>query len=441
MAELLAGGAGVCQDFAHLAVCRAALVGLAARYVSGYLETTPPPGRERLVGADASHAWASVFTGADWLDLDPTNDRIVDASYVEVAHGRDYADVPPLKGVIFSDSTESVMDVAVDMIRVRSGVESRVRSFACPICGHLVFFENSACLHCGTELGYCPVATGRWSRWTGTSAAPTPTMARLQLAASDAPGLLCGCARSPAPGPPTPTRPAMAAFAGAEAAKRRLVYQLDDLGLPTDGVRVRPAVRRPRSRSPPGTPTASSRSTWPRATTRTARRCACSWPSRTARCSGTCGTRPGTGTGRCWSQPDPGRSGRCSATSAPTTPRPCSGTTPPRARPGGSEEYVSTYATAHPWEDWAETFAHYLHIRDTLQTAAAYGMCRGARRRAAPWTRRRGEDPDGFAEIVDTWLPLTYALNAVNRSAWARTTCTRSYLSAAVLEKLGSCGR
>jgi hypothetical protein len=72
---------------------------------------------------------------------------------------------------------------------------------------------------------------------------------------------------------------------------------------------------------------------------------------------------------------------------------------------------VSTYATAHPWEDWAESFAHYLHIRDTLQTAAAYGM-----QVHGPVESTPREDPSGFAEIIDTWLPLTYALNAVNRS-------------------------
>jgi transglutaminase-like putative cysteine protease len=119
--ELLERGEGVCQDFAHLAVAALRSAGLAARYVSGYLETTPPPGRERVLGADASHAWVSVYTGSRWLDLDPTNDRLVDHSYVELAHGRDYGDVPPLKGVIFSDSTESVMSVAVDMIPVGTG--------------------------------------------------------------------------------------------------------------------------------------------------------------------------------------------------------------------------------------------------------------------------------------------------------------------------------
>ena len=94
---------------------------------------------------------------------------------------------------------------------------------------------------------------------------------------------------------------------------------------------------------------------------------------------------------------------------------------------------MSTYATAHPWEDWAESFAHYLHIRDTLQTAAAYGMA-GATA-ARPWTATPREDPDGFAEIVETWLPLTYALNAVNRSM-GKDDLYPFVLSEAVLAKL-----
>jgi transglutaminase-like putative cysteine protease len=122
LTDLLEGGEGVCQDFAHLAVAGMRSVGLAARYVSGYLETLPPPGRPKLRGADASHAWFSAWTGAGWLDLDPTNDRIVDSQYVVLAHGRDYADVPPLKGVIFTaEATSSVMKVEVDMERVESG--------------------------------------------------------------------------------------------------------------------------------------------------------------------------------------------------------------------------------------------------------------------------------------------------------------------------------
>lgn len=119
--DLLDGGEGVCQDFAHLAVAGLRSMGLAARYVSGYLETMPPPGRPKLRGADASHAWVSVWTGAGWLDLDPTNDRVADDSFVVLALGRDYADVPPLKGVIFTDSADSVMSVEVDMERPDRG--------------------------------------------------------------------------------------------------------------------------------------------------------------------------------------------------------------------------------------------------------------------------------------------------------------------------------
>jgi transglutaminase-like putative cysteine protease len=119
--DLLEGREGVCQDFAHLAVSGLRSVGLPARYVSGYLETLPPPGKPKVRGADASHAWVSAWTGDGWLDLDPTNDRVVDSSYVVLAHGRDYGDVPPLKGVLFTDSGGSVMTVAVDMERTEEG--------------------------------------------------------------------------------------------------------------------------------------------------------------------------------------------------------------------------------------------------------------------------------------------------------------------------------
>lgn len=117
--EVLAAREGVCQDFAHLGVAALRSLGLAARYVSGYLETRPPPGRPRLIGADASHAWVSVFApGLGWVDLDPTNHKFVDNSYVVAAIGRDYGDVPPLRGVIFTESTESTMTVSVDMAPV-----------------------------------------------------------------------------------------------------------------------------------------------------------------------------------------------------------------------------------------------------------------------------------------------------------------------------------
>jgi transglutaminase-like putative cysteine protease len=114
--DVLAAGEGVCQDFARLAIACLRANGLAASYVSGYLATDPPPGKERMVGIDATHAWASVWTPQNqWLGLDPTNDQMVDERYIVVGWGRDYADVPPLRGIIYTDSESSVIDVSVDV--------------------------------------------------------------------------------------------------------------------------------------------------------------------------------------------------------------------------------------------------------------------------------------------------------------------------------------
>ena len=99
--EVLKTKKGVCQDFAHILIGALRGVGLPARYVSGYMLTEPPPGKPKLIGADASHAWCSVWLGEEgWMDLDPTNNKIPDARYVTVAIGRDYEDVPPLKGLL-----------------------------------------------------------------------------------------------------------------------------------------------------------------------------------------------------------------------------------------------------------------------------------------------------------------------------------------------------
>ena len=117
LAEVFAARAGVCQDFAHLAIACLRSLGLPARYVSGYLETDPPPGRPKLTGADVSHAWLSVLVpGAGWLDVDPTNDQLVNQRYVVTAYGRDYSDVPPLHGVIFSEGRTQRMHVVVDVV-------------------------------------------------------------------------------------------------------------------------------------------------------------------------------------------------------------------------------------------------------------------------------------------------------------------------------------
>jgi len=114
--EVLAHRSGVCQDFAHLAIGCLRSLGLAARYVSGYIETVPPPGKERLVGADASHAWFSVFQpGSGWFDFDPTNSQVPREQHITVAWGRDYADVTPLKGVAYGGG-EHDLKVAVDVL-------------------------------------------------------------------------------------------------------------------------------------------------------------------------------------------------------------------------------------------------------------------------------------------------------------------------------------
>lgn len=99
--EVLARQRGVCQDFAHLMIGCLRAMGLAARYVSGYLRTDPPAGQPRLVGADASHAWVAVFVPAlGWVEFDPTNDCLADQRHIVLAWGRDFSDVSPIRGVI-----------------------------------------------------------------------------------------------------------------------------------------------------------------------------------------------------------------------------------------------------------------------------------------------------------------------------------------------------
>ena len=117
--EVFAKRRGVCQDFAHLGIGCLRAIGLPARYVSGYLETDPPPGRPKLKGADVSHAWLAVLLGeSDWLEFDPTNNQLVNERYVVTAYGRDYADVPPLKGVIHTDGKTTGLKVTVDVVAV-----------------------------------------------------------------------------------------------------------------------------------------------------------------------------------------------------------------------------------------------------------------------------------------------------------------------------------
>ncbi len=119
LAEVFEKRRGVCQDFAHVMIAGLRGLGLPAAYVSGYLRTTPPPGQKRLEGADASHAWVAAWCGPEmgWIGLDPTNDILVANHHIELAVGRDFADVSPVDGVIVG-SRRQKLGVAVDVVLV-----------------------------------------------------------------------------------------------------------------------------------------------------------------------------------------------------------------------------------------------------------------------------------------------------------------------------------
>nr|HET7858030.1 transglutaminase family protein [Caldimonas sp.] len=114
--EVLAQRSGVCQDFAHVMIACLRSHGVPARYVSGYLLTQPPPGQERLLGADVSHAWVAAYSPRHgWVEFDPTNDQLADRRYITLASGADFADVVPLRGVLLGGRDQK-MRVAVSVI-------------------------------------------------------------------------------------------------------------------------------------------------------------------------------------------------------------------------------------------------------------------------------------------------------------------------------------
>jgi len=118
LSEVLSFRRGVCQDFAHLAIACLRAYGIAARYISGYVETLPEPGKQRLVGTDASHAWFSVYIpDTGWLDFDPTNNTVPLDQHITLAWGRDYSDVTPLKGIAFGGG-QHTLSVSVDVLRL-----------------------------------------------------------------------------------------------------------------------------------------------------------------------------------------------------------------------------------------------------------------------------------------------------------------------------------
>jgi transglutaminase-like putative cysteine protease len=113
---------GVCQDFAHLAIACLRSLGLLARYVSGYLRTYPAPGHARLTGADASHAWFSVFCpSVGWVDFDPTNNLLPGTEHITVAYGRDFSDVSPVSGSLVGGGAHHAIKVSVDVQEIEEG--------------------------------------------------------------------------------------------------------------------------------------------------------------------------------------------------------------------------------------------------------------------------------------------------------------------------------
>lgn len=119
LADVLKHKRGVCQDFAHFAIGCLRSLGYPARYVSGYLETLPPPGQQKLIGSDATHAWFAVYSpGEGWYEFDPTNNTMTGAQHITTAWGRDYSDVSPLKGVIFGGGHSPQLQVSVDVQRI-----------------------------------------------------------------------------------------------------------------------------------------------------------------------------------------------------------------------------------------------------------------------------------------------------------------------------------
>jgi len=128
IAEVFRTRRGVCQDFAGVEIACLRSLGLPAQYISGYLETVPPPGRPRRIGADASHAWVAVYCpGAGWIEVDPTNNMLPGTAHVTLARGRDYGDISPIRGVMLGGGSHS-LHVSVDVVRSEGARDGRAQT-------------------------------------------------------------------------------------------------------------------------------------------------------------------------------------------------------------------------------------------------------------------------------------------------------------------------
>jgi hypothetical protein len=307
-------------------------------------------------------------------------------------------------------------------------------AFACPVCERLLTFESTSCLHCASQLGFdsrrrAMIAVGR-----SGSQDPSHRCANARLAACnwlvDVAGQLCASCVLTRTRPNDADTRGLGGFAAAEAAKRRLLFELADLGLPLEGWHEREgglafdllsseqaAVTTGHA---DGVITLDLDETDP--AHRERMRMRLGEPYRTvlghmrheiahyyqpilvpegtpaqARC------RELFGDDREDYRQAMDRYYHSSGASA-----------------GWKQRFVSAYATMHPWEDWAETFAHYLHVRDTLQTASAYGVrVEGPSIKtddSAPLHSRPDDVEEGIATLLEAWIPMTYALNAISRS-------------------------
>jgi hypothetical protein len=320
-----------------------------------------------------------------------------------------------------------------------------VRAFACGHCHQLVFFENSVCLRCGTPLGFVP-SRRHVVALTGDATASMRRCANADIAACNwmveggDPEALCRCCRL------TRTRPndndpiGLAAFTAAETAKRRLVFQLLELGLPLDeGLSFDLLTR---GAGPVTTGHRNGLITIDLAESddahREQMRSQLGEPYRTM--LGHFRHEIGhhywpflvSGPGRIGEWRDVFGDERTDYDEAL---RRHYDIGPPA---DWSEHHVSAYASAHPWEDWAETFAHYLHIADTLQTAASFGLIVAGPGPRLDYSLISAPSADlvSFETMIGDWLPLTYALNAVNRSM-GKDDLYPFVLAPAVIAKLG----
>ncbi|MDQ8045723.1 MAG: putative zinc-binding metallopeptidase [Solirubrobacteraceae bacterium] len=304
-----------------------------------------------------------------------------------------------------------------------------MRAFRCDHCGQLVFFENSLCLRCESALGFVP-STQEIHALVGEREG-LRRCANLQLAecnwvVEDEGEELCRSCRITAVRPADDDPEGLENYASAEAAKRRIIYQLMDLNLPFDGDDQTLVFElKSSTKAPVTTGHADGVITLDLAESDDAQRVARREQLGEAYRTMLGHYRHELGhyyqsillpTEDEWDRERALFGDERESYQEAMDRHYASG--PPA---DWEDHFVSAYATMHPWEDWAETFAHYLHIRDTLQTAADFGMSvDGPQAAADDRDFKAAPQPEagerGFREVLDNWLPLTYALNQVNRS-------------------------